>query len=207
MRPLRASYDAIANTEFECDPKKVIKDLEKANEERTSKKSEMQSLVQSTLAQELGDEYHIPRKDRNATKNNNKSGGRGAAGGGNPPARASKKECALCKKNRPNSQAYKTHATGQCRAFNPDGSRKDGFRMRESEEGEVPNSYRKRYQNRISKADKESEQEREMQALKKYKKKYEKLSRKYANRKDKRRRRRRNDDSSDDSASLSSMSY
>ena len=210
-RGLRASYDAIAKTEFECDPKNLIKDLEKAREEHASKKSEMQSLLRTTLEKEIREEYRIPRKERGAANNNNKkTGGGGAAGGRNNSARSSQqKGCERCKKWRPDSDAYKTHATGQCRAFNHDGSRKDGFRMRNSEEGEVPKSHRKRYQNRISAADKESEQEREMQALKKYKKKYEKLSRKFAGRKERKRRARRHryHSSDEDSASLSSMSY
>ena len=215
IRPLRASYDAIANTEFECDPKKLIKDLEKAWEDSKSKKIEMKSLIRSTLAQELGDEYRIPRKNqRNGkeTGKNNKAGGGGAAGDRNKSsARTStKRECDRCKKFRPaGSKAYQTHNTADCKAFNADGTRKEGFTIYRREEGEVSNNYRKRYQNRISKAEKQSEIYEAERAAKKYKKKYEKLQRKYANRREERgrRRRRRQDDSSASSASLSSMSY
>ena len=214
IRPLRASYDAIANTEFECDPKRLIKDLEKAWEDSKAKKNEMKSLVRSTLAQELGDEYRIPRKNQRNGKETgkNKSGGCGAAGDRNQSSAgaSSKRECERCKKYRPaGSKAYQTHNTADCKAFNADGTRKEGFTIYRREEGEVPNNYRKRYQNHISKAEKQSEIYEAERAAKKYKKKYEKLQRKYANRREERgrRRRRHQDDSSVSSASVSSMSY
>ena len=206
-RGLRASYDAIADSEFECDPKNLIKDLEKAHELRASKRSEMKTLIQKTLAQEISGEYRIPQKNGGANKNKNKdkSGGRGAAGGDKPPGRPSQKECDRCKKWKPGNLAYKTHNSGQCRVFNADGTRKDnGFSQRE--EGEVPNNYRKRYQNRISNGGKDDTQmDREYRALNKKYKKYKKRARKYANRK-RSRNNRRYESSSDSSDSYSSMS-
>ena len=206
-RELRASYDSIAQTEFECDKKQLVKDLEKAWEERNAQKAVMQKMIQRNL-EEITGEYRIPKKDRAANKNNNKAGGSGTAGGDKPPARGSGKECERCAKWRPNSKAKLTHSTGQCRAFNADGSRKDGYRMRE--EGEVSGSYRKRYSNHISKGGEDrkmqSSKDREIHELKQKARKWEKRARHEHKKRGRsyRRSRRYDDDSS--SRSFSSMS-
>ena len=207
-RELRASYDSIAQTEFECDKKQLVKDLEKAWEERNAQKAVMQKMIQRNL-EEITGEYRIPKKERAANKRNNNAGGSGTAGGDKPPARSSGKECARCAKWRPDSKAKLTHTTEQCRAFNADGSRKDGYRMRE--EGEVSGNYRKRYNNRISKGGEDrkmqSSKDREIHELKKKARKWEKRARHEQKKRGRgaRRSRRHDDDSS--SQSFSSMSY
>jgi len=203
-RPLKASYDAIAKKEFECDLKNLIKDLEKAHEERNAKKAKMQKMIRSTLEQETGGEYRIPQKDRaanNKRNNNNKAGGGGAAGGKNKPsACGSQKECERCAKWRPDSMAKMTHTTEQCRAYNADGSRKNGFNMREDDE--VRNNYRKRYNNHISNNKGNDELARKIEKLEQQAKKWEKRARRADRRKKGRGRRYYSD-----SDSASDMSF